>query len=74
LCVDTELASFDVILGLPWLRRWNPVVDWRGEKLLVNVGGQKHVMNASLDPTVERQSDVKTTFFSCTSEERYLQR
>jgi hypothetical protein len=31
-------------------------------------------MNASLDPTVERQSDVKTTFFSCTSEERYLQR
>jgi hypothetical protein len=30
----------------------------------VNVGGQKHVMNASLDPAVERQSDVKTTFVS----------
>jgi hypothetical protein len=39
-------------------------VDWRGEKLLVNVGGQNHVMNASLDPTAESQSDVKTTFVS----------
>jgi hypothetical protein len=58
------LVAFDVILGLPWLRRWNPVVDWRGEKLLVNVGGQNDVMNASLDPTAERQSDVKTTFVS----------
>jgi hypothetical protein len=60
--VVTELVAFDVILGLPWLRRWNPVVDWRGEKLLANVGG--HVMNASLDPTADRQSDVKTTFVS----------
>jgi hypothetical protein len=39
-------------------------VDWRGEKLLVNVGGQDHVMNASLDPTAERQSDVKNKFVS----------
>jgi hypothetical protein len=46
------------------LRRWNPFADWRGEKLLVNVGGQNQVMNSSLDPTVERQSDVKTTFVS----------
>jgi Aspartyl protease len=36
--VVTELVAFDVILGLPWLRRWNPVIDWRREKLLVNVG------------------------------------
>jgi hypothetical protein len=62
--VVTELVAFGVILGLPWLRRWNRVVDWRGEKLMVNVGGQNHVMNASLDPTAERQSDVKTTFVS----------
>jgi hypothetical protein len=39
-------------------------VDWRGEKFLVNVGGQNHVMNASLDPTAESQSGVKTTFVS----------
>jgi hypothetical protein len=58
------LVAFDDILGLPWLRRWNPVVDWCGEKLFVNVGGQNHVMNASLNPTAERQSDVKTTFVS----------
>jgi hypothetical protein len=36
--VVTELVAFDVILGLPWLRRWNPVIDWRSEKMLVNVG------------------------------------
>jgi hypothetical protein len=30
----------------------------------VNVGGQNHVMNASLDPTAERRSDMKTTFVS----------
>jgi hypothetical protein len=31
----------------------------------VNVGGKKnHVMNASLDPTAGRQSDVKTTLVS----------
>jgi hypothetical protein len=39
-------------------------VDWRGEKMLVNVGAQNHVINASLDPTAERQSDMKTTFVS----------
>jgi hypothetical protein len=62
--VVTELVAFDVILGLPWLRRWNPVIDWRSEMLLVNVGGKNHVMNASLDPTAGLQSDVKTTFVS----------
>jgi hypothetical protein len=35
-----------------------------GEKLMVNVGGQNHVMNAPLDPAAERQSDVKATFVS----------
>jgi hypothetical protein len=31
---------------------------------MVNVGGENHVMNASLDPTARRQFDVKTTFVS----------
>jgi hypothetical protein len=58
------VVTFDIILGLPWLRRWSPVVDWRGEKMLMNGGGQDHVMNTSLDPTAGRQSDVKNTFVS----------
>jgi hypothetical protein len=68
------LVAFDVILGLPWLRQWNPVVDWRGEKLIVNVGGQNHVMNASLDPTAERQSDVKTKFVSAVHEKNEIRK
>lgn len=24
----TEIGDWDVILGIPWLRRWNPQVDW----------------------------------------------
>ena len=26
----TDLHGYDVILGMPWLVRYNPVVDWRG--------------------------------------------
>ena len=26
----TELSGYDVILGMPWLRRYNPSIDWRG--------------------------------------------
>lgn len=25
----TDLGSHDVILGQPWLKKWNPIVDWR---------------------------------------------
>jgi len=24
----TEIGDWDIILGIPWLRRWNPQVDW----------------------------------------------
>ena len=24
-----DLASYDIILGIPWLRKWNPHIDWR---------------------------------------------
>ena len=26
----TELSGYDVILGMPWLHRHNPTIDWRG--------------------------------------------
>jgi hypothetical protein len=50
--VVTELSVFDVILGRPWLARWNPRIYWRGDKLLVSVNGQAHLVDASLDPSV----------------------
>jgi hypothetical protein len=72
--VVTELVAFDVVLGLPWLRRWNLVMDWRGEKLLVNVGGQNDVMNASLDPMPEPVRCEDHVRFSCAREERNSQK
>jgi hypothetical protein len=30
-----DLAAFNCILGLPWLKNLNPVISWKREKLLV---------------------------------------
>lgn len=32
------LTGFDVLLGLPWLRRFNPVIDWSTGALLIITG------------------------------------
>jgi hypothetical protein len=53
--VVTELSVYNVILGRPWLARWNPRIHWRGDKLLVSVHGEAHVVDASLDPSAESQ-------------------
>jgi hypothetical protein len=53
--VETELSVYNVILGRPWLARWNPRIHWRGDKLLVSVHGEGHVVDASLDPSAESQ-------------------
>ena len=31
--VVTQLQGYDVILGMPWLRQYNPAIDWRGATL-----------------------------------------
>ena len=27
------MATYDIILGMPWLRKNNPVIDWRTKQL-----------------------------------------
>jgi hypothetical protein len=33
------LAAHDIILGLPWLRETNPVIDWKRKKLSFEARG-----------------------------------
>jgi hypothetical protein len=58
--VVTELSVYDVILGRPWLARWNPSIDWRRDKLLVSV----NVVDDFLDPSAESRKECITTFVS----------
>jgi hypothetical protein len=60
--IVTELSVYDVTLGRPWLARWNPRIDWRGDKLSVSVNGEAHVVDASLDPSGGSQKEFRTTF------------
>ena len=39
-----ELNSNDIILGQPWLRRWNPQIDWRCGTLTLEREGQKLII------------------------------
>jgi hypothetical protein len=57
----SELSVYVAILGRPWIARWNPRIDWRGDKLLVSVNGEAHVVDASLDPSAEYQYESRTT-------------
>src|SRR5207244_1657655 len=34
------LVGYDVILGIPWLKRHNPVIDWNTSIVSVKVGDQ----------------------------------
>jgi hypothetical protein len=32
----TDIGSYDILLGLPWLRKFEPVVYWNTNRLLIN--------------------------------------
>jgi hypothetical protein len=43
--IVTELDGYDVILGMPWLSHFNPIVDWRGATLsFVDRSSTRHVL------------------------------
>ena len=53
----TELQGFDAILGMPWLRRHNPAIDWqRGSVTIVDPARRKQHVLRSIDvvPPVKR--------------------
>ena len=40
-----DLPKYDVILGKSWLDRWNPVVDWKKNRVTLHVGRRTVVLN-----------------------------
>jgi hypothetical protein len=51
----TELEGQDVILGMPWLQRVNPQVDWQARTLRVVRQGQAHLLDAKIGTEGEAQ-------------------
>ena len=48
--VTKLLSNVDMVLGMDWLRAWNPVIDWRRQKLYIWVHGEwDHVNGVLLD-------------------------
>jgi hypothetical protein len=45
-----KLASYEVIQGKPWFTRHKPIVDWRQNRLRLNINGKSVEIDASLDP------------------------
>jgi len=42
-CICLPLQGYDVILGMPWLRRENPQIDWRSHRLIIQrERGRRH--------------------------------
>ena len=54
----TELGQESVILGLPWLRKENPEVDW--EKGRLSIPDPKEEIRATLTPSDESSADETT--------------
>ena len=43
--IVTQLQGYDIILGMAWLEKYNPRVDWRGKKLtLTDKQGRVHLL------------------------------
>ena len=49
--VSLPLAGYDVILGMPWLDHFNPIVNWRKHVVsMVDTKKRRHVLRASDKP------------------------
>ena len=54
------LGSYDVILGIPWLERTNPHIDWSTRRLtLLDAQRQPHVLEAEQASSTVSTSDLK---------------
>src|SRR5690606_15173510 len=41
----TDLSGYDIILGMSWLRHYNPTIDWRGSSIaFTDTSGRRHVL------------------------------
>ena len=57
--VTKLLSNVDVVLGMDWLRTWNPVIDWRRQKMYIWVQGEWDHVNGVLLETEQKIGTVK---------------
>jgi hypothetical protein len=48
------LAGYDMILGIPWLKRHSPIIDWNTSSVSVNING----VMSELPPHIDRSTPV----------------
>ena len=57
--VCLPLAGFDVILGMPWLERVNPRIDWKTKQLTFDHQQQRHVLAPDSSMCLQTAVEVK---------------
>ena len=69
------LAGYDVILGIPWLKRHNPVINWDTSKVVVSSNGNQCELPLHSDidpPAVEMISALQAKRDMTKGEQMYL--
>ena len=60
----TTLRGYDAILGMEWLRRYNPAIDWRDSSVsFVDSEGNRHTLSRSLSPLEHGAPPVNSSSF-----------
>jgi len=54
-------GHYDVVLGKPWLARFNPDIDWQSNSMKLKQYGHVHVLRSSTFPSDERPSTMLST-------------
>ena len=63
--VEVPLKGYDAILGMTWLNRLNPTIDWNRRIMHIEAGGRKYQIQGSEDKTHETElHSVATTSVS----------
>ena len=57
--VTNLLSNVDLVLGMDWLQTWNPVIDWRRQKMYIWVQGTWEHVNGLLLNAEQRIGTVK---------------
>ena len=57
--VTKLLSNVDIVFSMDWLKTWNPVIDWRRQKLYTWVHGQWEHVNGGLLNAEQRIGTVK---------------
>ena len=58
-CRVVGVLAHDLVLGIDWLRQWNPVVDWVASSMTVKVGSVQYAVQ-----TVPSRSTAKVELCS----------